>query len=79
MTQTTTGLITGREYPSRENRLGEGIGWVDLTRTCRHGHTQRLTIDERKTALPPAGYCLGCYPEKAGRSPAPKWSVASGR
>lgn len=71
----TTGLVTGRTYPSRPNRLGEEIGWIDLTRTCRHGHTQRMVIDERRIPLPPAGYCLTCWPRKVGRSPAPKWEV----
>lgn len=70
---TVRGLITGKEYPARANRLGEAIGWIDLTRTCRNGHTETLTVDERHQAIPPHGYCITCWPINSGRSPTPKW------
>ena len=75
----TTGLATGLVYPARPNRLGEEIGWLDLTRTCRYGHTEHMTIDERNVAIPPAGYCLTCWPVRGTRSAAPAWRINNAR
>ena len=65
---TIRGRVTGRHLPSRPNRPGEEVGWIDLAATCtRCGDERRLTIDERTTDVLPEGYCGLCWHKGLGR------------